>query len=97
MDENLKSLFIQAKLNKILMCYNSTPCTGTNISPPNMIFAYSSKTLVYSLSKNVSFNLDSNKTYNFSNKNCNNKKKIIEENYLKKKKKYCIKIILKIL
>lgn len=56
-DEKLSPLPVQTKLDKILMCYNNTPCTTTSKSPASFIFSFTPRTIISSLKKTENVNL----------------------------------------
>lgn len=87
-DEKLKYLPIQVKLNKILMCYNNTPCTTTNKTPNNIIFSYQPTTLLSSLSKKIFKKNNNNNTLAYpKHSNEKFKTKILQEPIFKKGQK----------
>ena len=100
-DEKLRNIPLKIKLIKILLSYNNSPCTATNKTPSNIIFAYNPRTHLNCLSKNQNFNEKQNK--NNTNNDKRNENKIlkrqikIDKIFKKGGKKSCIEIILKII
>ena len=73
----MKNIPLKIKLNKILLSYNNSPCTATNKTPSNIIFAYNPRTHLNCLSKNQNFNEKPNK--NNTNNDKRNENKILKD------------------